>query len=134
MNPLAIVEIGARLLDKIIPDKDAREKAQYELMRAAQDQDFQLALGQLKVNEQEASHPSLFVAGWRPFIGWTCGLGLVYNFIIYPLLLWAVAASGSGIEPPPLLSEYLMELVLAMLGLGALRTFEKYKGVERNKL
>jgi hypothetical protein len=134
MNPLAIVEIGARLLDKIIPDKDARQKAQFELMRAAQDQEFQLALGQLKVNEAEAQNPNLFVAGWRPFIGWTCGFGLVYNFLIYPLLQWLIVVTGAEIVPPPLFSENLMELVLGMLGLGALRTYEKFKGVERNKL
>jgi len=131
MNPLAIIEIGARLLDKVIPDKDAREKAQFELMRAAQDQDFQLALGQLEINKAEAQHASLFVAGWRPAIGWICVVGLGYNFLAYPLLTWLVAATGADFTPPPLLSENLMELVLGMLGLGALRSFEKWKGVTR---
>ena len=134
MTPWAIVELGAKLLDKIIPDKDAREKAQAELIKAAQDQDLQKALGQLRVNEKEAEHPSIFVAGWRPFIGWTCGVALVYNFIVYPLLQWAVVVAGSDIVPPPLFSENLMELVLGMLGLGALRTYEKFKGVQREKL
>lgn len=134
MNPLAIIEIGAKLLDKIIPDKDAREKAQFELMKAAQDQEFQKVLTQLEINKAEAAHPSIFVAGWRPFIAWSCGFGLIYNFIAYPLLLWLVAVSGSPITPPPLFSENLMELVLGMLGLGGLRTFEKFKGVERNRL
>jgi hypothetical protein len=131
MNPLAIVEIGARLLDKIIPDKDAREKAQAELLKAAQEQDFQLALGQIKVNEAEAKNSNLFVAGWRPAVGWICVAGLAYNFVIYPLLLWAVAATGAEFKPPSLLSDTLMELVLGMLGLGALRTAEKWKGVAR---
>lgn len=131
MNPLAIVEIGARLLDKIIPDKDAREKAQAELLKAAQDQDFQKAMWQLEVNKAEAQHSSLFVAGWRPAVGWICVVGLAYNFLAYPLLTWLVAATGAEINPPPLLSENLMELVLGMLGLGALRSFEKYKGVAR---
>jgi hypothetical protein len=131
MNPLAIVEIGARLLDKIIPDKDAREKAQAELLKAAQEQDFQLALGQIKVNEAEAQNSNLFVAGWRPAVGWICVAGLAYNFVIYPLLLWAVAATGAEFKPPSLLSDTLMELVLGMLGLGALRTAEKWKGVAR---
>ena len=131
MNPLAIVEIGARLLDKIIPDKDAREKAQAELLKAAQDQDFQKAMGQLEVNKAEAQHASLFVAGWRPAVGWICVVGLAYNFLAYPLLTWLVAATGAEINPPPLLSENLMELVLGMLGLGALRSFEKFKGVAR---
>ena len=131
MNPLAIVEIGARLLDKIIPDKDARAKAQFELMKAAQDADLQLALGQLDINKAEASHASIFVAGWRPFLGWVCGISLVYNFLVYPLLLWVVAVFGAQIQVPPLASENLLELVMAMLGLGALRTFEKYKGVAK---
>jgi hypothetical protein len=131
MNPLAIVEIGARLLDKIIPDKDAREKAQAELIKAAQDQDFQKAMGQLEINKVEAQHASLFVAGWRPAVGWVCVIGLAYNFLLYPLLTWLVAVTGAEINPPALLSENLMELVLGMLGLGALRSFEKYKGVNR---
>jgi hypothetical protein len=131
MNPLAIIEIGARLLDKIIPDKDAREKLQFELIKASQDQDFQLALGQLQVNTEEAKSPSPFVSGWRPYIGWVCGIALTYNFLIYPLMLWFIAVYGSDIKPPPLFSEYLMELVMGMLGLGTLRTFEKWKGVTK---
>jgi hypothetical protein len=131
MNPLAIIEIGAKLLDKIIPDKDAREKAQFELMKAAQDQDFQRSMGQMATNTEEAKHASLFVAGWRPFIGWVCGFGLTYNFLIYPVLLWIISINGSTIKPPPLFSENLMELVLGMLGLGALRTYEKWKGVTK---
>lgn len=131
MNPLAIVEIGARLLDKIIPDKDAREKAQAELLRAAQDQDFQKAIAQIEVNKMEAQHTSLFVAGWRPAIGWICVIGLGYNFLLYPMMTWLVAVLGAEFTPPPLLSENLMELVMGMLGLGALRSFEKWKGVAR---
>jgi hypothetical protein len=131
MNPLAIIEIGAKLLDKIIPDKDAREKAQFELLRASQDQDFQLALGQIQTNTEEAKHTNLFVSGWRPFIGWVCGLGLTYNFLIYPLLLWIIQVNGSDIKPPPLFADNLMELVLGMLGLGTLRSFEKWKGVTK---
>mgnify|MGYP000352510651 CR=1 FL=1 len=131
MNPLDIITIGAKLLDKIIPDKDAREKAQAELLKAAQDNDFQLALGQIQTNTEEAKSPSLFVAGWRPFIGWVCGVALTYNFLLYPLMLWCIAAYGSAIKPPPLFSDNLMELVLGMLGLGGLRTFEKWKGVTK---
>jgi hypothetical protein len=131
MNPLALIEIGGRLLDKIIPDKDAREKAQAELLRAAQDQDFQKAIAQIEVNKMEAQHTSLFVAGWRPAIGWICVVGLGYNFLIYPMMTWLVAITGAEFSPPPLLSENLMELVMGMLGLGALRSFEKWKGVAR---
>jgi hypothetical protein len=131
MNPLAIVEIGARLLDKLIPDQEARAKAQTELLRAAQDQDFQLALAQIHVNREEAANASIFVSGWRPAVGWVCVAGLVYNFVVYPFLLWLVAAYEFKFTPPPILHDTLMELVLGMLGLGALRTVEKWKGVAR---
>jgi hypothetical protein len=134
INPFDFIKPVTDLLDKFIPDKDLKEKLKFEIVMSAQNGAFQTAIEQLKVNTQEASHPSVFVAGWRPFIGWTCGAGLIYNFIIYPLLLWGIAITGSTIVPPPLFSENLMELVLGMLGLGALRTYEKFKGVERNKI
>lgn len=127
---LSIIEIGAKLLDKVIPDKDAREKAQAELLKAANDQDFQLSLAQIRVNEEEAKSENIFKSGWRPFIAWCCGIGVAYNFIIYPLLLWWIAVTGSSITPPALMSDILMELVFAMLGLGSLRTFEKVKGIK----
>ena len=131
MIPAALlIEVGARILDKIIPDKDARAKAQEELLKTANDQEFQLALAQIEVNKEEAKSESLFKSGWRPAIGWTCTLGLIYNFVLYPFLLWLVAVTGSSIVPPPLVSDILMELVFALLGLGGLRTYEKVKGIK----
>jgi hypothetical protein len=127
---LSIIEIGAKLLDKVIPDKDAREKAQSELYKAAQDQDFQLALAQIKVNEEEAKSENLFKSGWRPAIGWICVFGLAYNFVIYNILLWFINIYRLNVTPPALMSDILMELVFALLGLGSLRTFEKIKGVK----
>jgi len=131
MIPAALlIEVGARILDKIIPDKDARAKAQEELLKTANDQEFQLALAQIEVNKEEAKSESLFKSGWRPAIGWTCTFGLIYNFVLYPFLLWLVAVTGSSIVPPPLVSDILMELVFALLGLGGLRTYEKVKGIK----
>lgn len=127
---LSIIEIGAKLLDKVIPDKDARERAQAELLKAASDQDFQLSLAQIRVNEEEAKSDNIFKSGWRPAIGWICVFGLAYNFVIYNLLLWLVATFSLNITPPALMSDILMELVFAMLGLGSLRTFEKVKGIK----
>lgn len=127
---LSILEIGAKLLDKIIPDKDAREKAQAELIKAANSQDFQLSLAQLRVNEEEAKSENLFKSGWRPAIGWICVFGLFYNFVLYNILLWTVATFKLSLTPPALMSDILMELVFAMLGLGSLRTFEKIKGIK----
>jgi len=79
---------------------------------------------QTKINEVEAQHRNVFVAGWRPFIGWVCGVALAYNFVIRDLLIWAVDTAE---VPPALQMEHLMTVLLGMLGLGGLRTFEKVK-------
>ena len=78
---------------------------------------------QNEVNKIEAQHRSIFVAGWRPFIGWVCGLALLYNFIIRDLVAWV----SPGIMPPALQMEHLLTVLMGMLGLGGLRTFEKLK-------
>jgi len=79
---------------------------------------------QTKINEIEAGHRSIFVAGWRPFIGWICGIALAYNFIIRDLFIWILKPIDI---PPALQMEHLMTVLLGMLGLGGLRTFEKIK-------
>lgn len=89
--------------------------------------------GQIAVNKIEAAHKNLFVAGWRPFIGWTCGVAIAYAFIGQPIFEWVVALQGLDIEPPKIESEILFELVLAMLGMAGLRTYEKKVNVSREK-
>jgi|TARA_R110000744_G_scaffold116254_2_gene217371 hypothetical protein len=79
---------------------------------------------QTKINEIEAGHRSIFVAGWRPFIGWICGFALAYNFIIRDLFIWILKPADI---PPALQMEHLMTVLLGMLGLGGLRTYEKIK-------
>ena len=79
---------------------------------------------QTKINEIEAQHRTVFVAGWRPFIGWVCGVALAYNFVIRDLFVWALQPET---VPPALQMEQLMTVLLGMLGLGGLRTFEKIK-------
>lgn len=79
---------------------------------------------QTKINELEAQHRTVFVAGWRPFIGWVCGVALAYNFVIRDLFIWAIKPESI---PPALQMEHLMTVLLGMLGLGGLRTFEKIK-------
>ena len=79
---------------------------------------------QTKINEIEAGHRTLFVAGWRPFIGWICGVALAYNFVIRDLFIWITKTTDA---PPALQMEHLMTVLLGMLGLGGLRTFEKIK-------
>lgn len=83
---------------------------------------------QTKINEVEAQHRSLFVAGWRPFIGWICGIALAYNFIVRDLIIFV---SGSEAVPPALQMDHLMTILMGMLGLGAFRTYEKVKNVSK---
>ena len=117
---------------RLIPDKGARGEAkeQFELqMLAAM---TGLVQGQLAINQKEAEHGSIFVAGWRPFIGWVCGFGVAWQFVLSPIGTWIVVISGVDIPPIPVLDTGpLMTLMLGMLGLGGLRTYEKRLGVAR---
>lgn len=119
----AVAELATTVIGKIWPDKTEQEKA--ELLAAVA-----LVQGQLQVNQAEASNPSLFVAGWRPFIGWVCGAALVYHYIVRPMLPWLLAMFGNPVQPiPPLDMGDLITILLGMLGLGSLRTYEKKQGV-----
>ena len=84
---------------------------------------------QAELNKIEAGHRSVFVAGWRPFIGWVCGVALAYNFIVRDLLAWIIVNTGSTATlPPDLAMEHLLTILLGMLGLGGMRTLEKMNG------
>ena len=87
---------------------------------------------QIEVNKIEAQHPNIFVSGWRPFVGWICGIGVFYHFIGFSLLQWTVAIFKLNIVPPSLETEGLLTLIFALLGVGSMRTFEKLKGAARN--
>lgn len=120
-----------KILD-LIPNENERKRAketfELEMMRAVN----QAASEQNKVNEVEAAHSSVFVAGWRPFIGWVCGSGIAYAYLVYPFMLWYAATYNVDLHTLPKLdTDGLYQLVLAMLGLGGLRTFEKIKGVTK---
>ena len=89
-------------------------------------------MGQLEVNKSEAQHRSIFVAGWRPFIGWTCGIALMAHFVLFPATDFVVAYMGYEIPPMPAFDmDSLMTVLLGMLGLGGMRSFEKFKGVSK---
>lgn len=110
-------------LDKIWPDKTEAERAQAAMVLTA-------LQGQLDTNKVEAANPSLFVAGWRPNIGWICGIALGCNYILGPLLEWGSTAFGHPVKFPHLDIESLYGLLMGMLGLGGMRSFEKVKGVD----
>lgn len=123
--------IVEKLVDRIPnPNERAKAKEQFEsdLMNAVMDASAQ----QNKINAIEAAHKSVFVAGWRPFIGWICGIGLLWAFVVQPMAAWLFAAFIPEFpHPPQIQTDGLYQLVLAMLGMGGLRTFEKMRGVSR---
>lgn len=126
----ALLDIGGKVIDRIWPDPVAAAQAKLELFKLTQSGELQQIAGQLEINKAEATNANPFVSGWRPFIGWVCGAALAYTYIVYPLLLWVGAVYAPTLAPPKLGNDgMLYELLLGMLGLGGLRTFEKVKGV-----
>ena len=118
------------LLDKFIEDKDKKNAIAHELATMAERHAQELAKGQLEVNKTEAAHKNLFVAGWRPAVGWVCCLGMASNFLVIPLANFALALSGSSVVVPLIDLSTMLPVLMGMLGLGGLRTYEKTKGVK----
>jgi len=120
------------LLDKFVEDKDQKAALAHEISTMADRHAQQLALAQVEVNKAEAASGSVWKGGWRPFVGWVCGTAFAYHFVIQPLAIFIVAAYGMEI---PALPEFdmgqLMTVLMGMLGLGGLRSFEKSKGVTK---
>ncbi len=120
----ALGNIASKFLDgKATAEELAAEAAKHKL-----DAETQLALAQIQLNTVEASHSSLFVSGWRPFIGWCCGIALAFNFLIVPLL------GAAGVNIIPLDTSVMMPVLLGLLGIGGMRTVEKIKGKARSSL
>ena len=116
-------DIRSAITGEMSPEKKA------EIQQSLIEIEARASQSQNEVNAIEARHASVFVAGWRPFIGWVCGFSVAYNFIVHPLLTWMAEIWFPGMEPPALNIEGLMSIVMGMLGLGAMRTYEKYKNV-----
>lgn len=121
------------LLDKFIEDKDQKARLAHDLATMADEHAQELAKGQLEVNKAEAAHKSLFVAGWRPAVGWVCVLGMFGNFITIPFSNFVLALIGLDIVIPLVPLETMMPVLMGMLGLGAMRTYEKKNSVHRDK-
>jgi len=143
MNPLllsGIFDIGKNLIDRFFPDPAQKAAAQLELLKMQQNGDLaqlaaetDLAKLQVQVNLEEAKSANWFVAGWRPFIGWTCGCGLAYVSIVEPLARFAAQVWFHYTGAFPVIDTTItMQVLLGMLGLAAARTVEKVKNVERN--
>jgi len=128
LDPLGgIVEGLASGLDELFTSDEEREAAKLKLMTLMQ----QPHILQAAANIESAKHRSVFVAGWRPAIGWIAASGLGYEFLILPFASLINAYAELPAELPNLDSDQLMSLVMALLGLGGMRTYEKYKGVTK---
>jgi hypothetical protein len=134
----ALTPAIANLLSEIIPDPDERDRRAHEIALTTATQAFAIQKAQLEVNKQEAAHKSIFVAGWRPFIGWVCGVALAFNVLVVPIGNAALKLTDDphdnvAVQIEPLDSSLLWPVMAGMLGLGGLRTREKEKGVAREK-
>ncbi|MCO6445821.1 MAG: hypothetical protein J5J04_17255 [Anaerolineae bacterium] len=133
MNPLIlgpVVEIGKSILERLFPNAEERVRREAELLVLMQTQDFQKVVAQIEVNAKEAASPHMFVAGWRPAVGWCCAAGFAWAAIGQPIFTWIGMAKGWP-PPPQIDNETLMYVLGGMLGLGTLRTFEKTKGATK---
>ena len=119
------------LLDKFIEDKDQKNALAHEIATMSQKYAQEIAQGQMAINEVEAAHKSLFVSGWRPAVGWVCVLGMFGNFITIPFSNFVLALLELDIVIPLVPLETMMPVLMGMLGLGAMRTYEKKSGVSK---
>ena len=128
----ALIGPVSKLVGKFIEDKDTKNKLAHEIATMAEKQAHEAAMAQVSVNQAEAKHRSLFVAGWRPFVGWICAVALLYHFVLNPIILFG--AGWANVEIPELPAfdmDSLMTVLLGMLGLGGLRSYEKSKGLTK---
>ena len=123
------LEIAGKIIDRVWPDHTQQDAAKLDLLKSQIANEFALQAAQISTNTAEAQSQSLFVAGWRPAIGWICSAALAYQYLVRPLLAWTMSVIGHPVPPMPGLDQNLWELMLGMLGIGGLRTFEKVKGV-----
>lgn len=118
------------IIDKAIPDADAREKAKADVAMLQAKGELDVQLGQIQINLKEAEHPNIFVSGWRPAVGWVGAAALGYATIVEPVLRFgATVWFGYGGSFPDIDTDLTLQILMALLGFGAFRAFEKVKGV-----
>jgi hypothetical protein len=127
----AILPLIGTVLDRVIPDKNGAEKAKQEIEKTLVENANQLNLAQAEINKVEAEHRSVFVAGWRPMIGWSCAIGIFWLFVGHPLFVYFDALDGVISPVPTIDHDILLELTFAMLGMAGLRSWEKLKGLTK---
>jgi hypothetical protein len=132
LDPIsAALDLGNTLIQRIFPDPAQANQAKLELMKLQQSGDLAQITGQLDINKVEAANSSVFVSGWRPAVGWICAAAVGYQYLVRPLAIAGFAAAGHPLPVIPGLDDNLWQLLLGMLGLGGLRTYEKVQGVSK---
>ena len=128
----SILPAVTNVIGRFLPeDKEAKAKAEREIEQQLTTHLAKIDLAQLDINKTDAAHRSIFVAGWRPFIGWTCGVALAWTYVMTPILNFILAQTGHLMELPAMDLSQMMPVLMGMLGLGGLRTFEKFKKVSK---
>jgi hypothetical protein len=127
----AILDIGSKVIDRLWPDPVQAATAKLELFKLQQSGELAQIMGQLDINKNEAASGSIFVAGWRPFIGWVCGTACAWNWIGLKIALFAAAYFQHPLALTPADLSEMMPVLMGMLGIGGLRTIEKLNGVAR---
>lgn len=135
MAILDFIPLLGNIIDRILPDPKVAADAKLEMMKMVQNgqleelhAETQLAQGQQDIDKVEAANTNIFVSGWRPFIGWICGSAMAYKFVLAPLLAFVFAAFGHPLNLPTLDYAEMSTVLMGMLGLGGMRTYEKVKG------
>lgn len=129
MSVTTIAEVASNVLDKIVQDKDLKQKLNHDIQKEL----ISLDKAQIELNTEEAKNGNWFVSGWRPSIGYICGIALLTHFIILPIATWIAVLTGTNFELESLQFDFsqLTTILLSLLGMSSLRTFEKTKGVHR---
>ena len=126
-----LLPLITNVLDRVIPDSAGAAKAKQAIEAELIKNATLLNIAQVETNKVEAAHRSIWVAGWRPALGWVSALGFAWMFVLVPLAQWVMIISGNVIPLPDFQTDVLLELTMAMLGLAGLRTFEKLKGITK---
>lgn len=133
MNPLilgSLLEFGKDILGRFFPNAEDRQKAEAEFLKSAMEGELRQTIAQLEINAREAMHPSMFVAGWRPFFGWVGGVSFLYSTILQPVLVWYGTSKGWP-APPDINLDLQWVVITGLLGIGGLRTYEKRTGTTK---
>ena len=126
-----LLPVANTLIDRLIPDKAEAGKAKLEMEKELIKAANEVNLEQINTNKLEAQHRSVFVAGWRPWIGWVCGAGFAWAFVGQPISAWLLVVLGYDLSLPDIDTAPLLEMTFAMLGLAGLRTYEKGRGLTK---